>query len=106
MEQITKEVMEVAAAHAKNMDATLPEGRCPRTFERNRFVHTDIYWWCSGFYPGSMWYIYEYTKDAEIKALAEKHTLKLDPLQWVTTDHDVGFQLFCSYGNGYRLTGN
>ncbi|MBQ3070736.1 MAG: glycoside hydrolase family 88 protein [Tidjanibacter sp.] len=106
MEQITKEVMEVAAAHCKNMDAALPEGRCPRTFERNRFVHTDIYWWCSGFYPGSMWYIYEYTKDAEIKALAEKHTLKLDPLQWVTTDHDVGFQLFCSYGNGYRLTGN
>ena len=106
MEQITKEVMEVAAAHCKNMDAALPEGRCPRTFERNRFVHTDIYWWCSGFYPGSMWYIYEYTKDEEIKALAEKHTLKLDPLQWVTTDHDVGFQLFCSYGNGYRLTGN
>lgn len=106
MEQITKEVMEVAAAHCKNMDAALPEGRCPRTFERNRFVHTDIYWWCSGFYPGSMWYIYEYTKDEEIKALAEKHTLKLDPLQWVTTDHDVGFQLFCSYGNGYRQTGN
>ncbi|MBR4850685.1 MAG: glycoside hydrolase family 88 protein [Tidjanibacter sp.] len=106
MEQITKEVMAVAAEHCKNMDATLPEGRCPRTFERNRFVHTDIYWWCSGFYPGSMWYIYEYTKDEQIKALAEKHTLKLDPLQWVTTDHDVGFQLFSSYGNGYRLTGN
>ena len=38
--------------------------------------------------------------------MAEKNTLKLDPIQYVTNDHDVGFQLNCSYGNGFRLTGN
>lgn len=41
-----------------------------------------------------------------MKTLAEKNTLKLDPIQYVTNDHDVGFQLNCSYGNGFRLTGN
>ena len=32
--------------------------------------------------------------------------MKLDSIQYVTHDHDVGFQLNCSYGNGLRLTGN
>ena len=41
-----------------------------------------------------------------VKLLAEKNTLKLDPIQYVTHDHDVGFQLNCSYGNGLRLIGN
>ena len=41
-----------------------------------------------------------------IKKLAHTYTQKLAPLQFLKTDHDIGFQLFCSYGNGYRLTGN
>lgn len=63
--------------------------------------------WCGGFWPGILWYDYEYTKDARIKEEAEKFTASLKFLSEMPPyDHDLGFLMFCSYGNGYRLTQN
>ncbi|MFB9052710.1 glycoside hydrolase family 88 protein [Formosa undariae] len=63
--------------------------------------------WCSGFWPGVLWYNYEYTGDAEIKAAAEKFTAPIKTIAFTSAeDHDIGFQVYCSFGNGYRLTGN
>ena len=104
--QITQEVMERASTQYINMAFTLEKGKMPRSFSKNRLITSDIYWWCSGFYPGTLWYLYEYTGSENIKKLAHTYTEKLAPLQFLKTDHDIGFQLFCSYGNGYRLTGN
>lgn len=63
-------------------------------------------WWTSGFFPGTLWYIYEYSKKEEWKVAANRWTLALKREQWNTTTHDLGFMLYCSYGNGLRLTGN
>jgi len=63
--------------------------------------------WTAGFWPGVLWYDYEYTKDAKIKDEAEKFTGSLGFLAHTPAyDHDLGFLVFSSYGNGYRLTGN
>lgn len=63
--------------------------------------------WTSGFWPGILWYNYEYTKDPKIKDEAERFTKSLEFLSHIPAyDHDLGFLVFCSYGNGYRLTGN
>jgi unsaturated chondroitin disaccharide hydrolase len=63
--------------------------------------------WTSGFWPGVLWYDYEFTKDAKIKEAAEKYTNSLSQLvNSPVYDHDLGFLIFCSYGNAYRLTGN
>lgn len=63
--------------------------------------------WTSGFWPGVLWYDYEFTKDQKIKAEAEKFTQSLEFLSHTSAyDHDLGFLVFCSYGNAYRLTGN
>ncbi|MBQ9653755.1 MAG: glycoside hydrolase family 88 protein [Bacteroidales bacterium] len=64
--------------------------------------------WTSGFFPGSLWYLYEYSHDEKVKDVAWKNTLKLDPILDPELDvsHDVGFMVECSYGNAYRLTGN
>lgn len=63
--------------------------------------------WCSGFWPGVLWYDYEYTADTTIKREAEKFTESLEFLSNTPAyDHDLGFMIFCSYGNGYRLTKN
>lgn len=105
MESLTERVFKTARAQLTAMDAQLDEQATPRSFENGVFIPAGIRWWCSGFYPGSLWYVYEYTGDEAIRSLAEKHTLRLDSIQWVTTDHDVGFQLNCSYGNALRLTG-
>lgn len=63
--------------------------------------------WTSGFWPGILWYDYEATKDPRIKAEAEKFTASLGFLSKTPAyDHDLGFLVFCSYGNAYRLTKN
>ena len=63
--------------------------------------------WCSGFWPGILWYAYEATGDTVMREQAEKYTASLEYLSKAPAfDHDLGFLMFCSYGNAYRLTGN
>lgn len=59
--------------------------------------------WCSGFFPGVLWYMYEYTKDNFWKEKAREYTDKLSDQRFNRSTHDLGFMLYCSYGNGYRL---
>ncbi len=61
-------------------------------------------WWCTGFYPGSLWYIYEQTLDKDILAEAERTLKIIEPNQTYTGNHDLGFMMFCSFGNAYRIT--
>lgn len=61
--------------------------------------------WCGGFWPGILWYNYEATGDTTIRKEAEKFTSSLEFLSKIPAfDHDLGFLMFCSFGNGYRLT--
>src|SRR5690606_30189535 len=61
--------------------------------------------WTSGFFPGSLWYLYELSGDEKWKTMAVKYTEALDTIQYYTGNHDVGFMIYCSYGNGLRLAG-
>ena len=97
--------MDVAldSASALNPDKAI----YPRSINKDGSLMTSHYkWWCSGFYPGSLWYVYEYTGDERYKELALKYQAGLEPLRFRKDDHDIGFQLMCSYGNCLRLTGN
>lgn len=63
--------------------------------------------WCSGFWPGILWYGYENSASVLMKDKAERYTQALKSIiEEPAYDHDLGFLIFCSYGNGYRLTGN
>lgn len=62
--------------------------------------------WTSGFFPGELWYMYEYTQDSFWKTKAEQHTETLEREKLNGGTHDMGFKMYCSYGNGYRLTKN
>ena len=48
--------------------------------------------------------MYEYTKDDFWKEKARKQTELLEQEKWNGSTHDMGFKMYCSYGNGYRLT--
>lgn len=62
--------------------------------------------WCSGFWPGILWYDFESSRDEIVREEAERYTEALEYLsQRPAFDHDLGFLMFCSYGNAYRLTG-
>lgn len=76
----------------------------PRTTEKDGSVsYVPIDDWTSGFFPGSMWYMYELTGDQKWVELGKKYTEDLDSVQYLTWHHDVGFMINCSYGNGLRL---
>ena len=64
----------------------------------------DIYDWTSGFFPGSLWYVYEFTGDEAVKAEAVKFTELLNPIRKYTGTHDLGFMMNCSYGNALRFS--
>lgn len=105
--ELTDNVFELAKIRYAAMDEVLDEGEYPRSTNADGSLRTsDEGWWCSGFYPGSLWYIYEYTGDDTIRDLAWKHTRSLEGLIERHTDHDIGFQINCSYGNALRLTGD
>lgn len=63
-------------------------------------------WWCSGFFGGSLWYLFEYTKDDKWKDAADKWTMAVEKQKDNKGTHDLGFMLYCPFGNGYRITGN
>ncbi len=62
--------------------------------------------WCSGFFPGELWYLYEYTKDTSWLNAAKEFTAPIEAEQYTKTTHDLGFEIYCSAGNAYRLTKN
>lgn len=80
--------------------------RLPRTFEKGKDVSSDSRWWCSGFFPGSLWYVYENSKSPEMLKYAKMYTNRVEREKYTTDNHDVGFMLYCSFGNGFRLTGD
>lgn len=76
----------------------------PRTFEHGKLVTVDWRDWTSGFFPGTLWYLYEATGDPVWRTRAEQFTANVAPAQHNRSTHDVGFVLTCSFGNGLRLT--
>lgn len=79
----------------------------PRTTAKDGSLkRTDMYDWTSGFFAGNLWYLYEYTQDENWKQNAIRWTESLEPLKTFKDHHDLGFMMYCSYGNAYRLTKN
>ena len=92
----------VIEKQAQKMSAKVEKSSClPRSIQRGMVSPAD---WTSGFFPGTLWYVYEYTGKEEWKERAERATALLESEQFNAFDHDVGFKMYCSYGNGYRLT--
>ncbi|WP_353135207.1 glycoside hydrolase family 88 protein [Pseudopedobacter sp.] len=107
-----KSVVESAFSFAEKQSLLMAEkykdqvGRLPRTYEKGKDISSDSRWWCSGFFPGSLWYIYENKRNQDILKYAELYTDRVEREKYTTDNHDVGFMIYCSFGNGYRLTKN
>ncbi|QBQ39992.1 glucuronyl hydrolase [Sphingobacterium psychroaquaticum] len=101
-----QEKLKDAAQQISTLTAATPPDKFPKTFENGQQKFSNSSWWCSGFYPGTLLYLYEGTKNDTLLTLA---TDKLKPLakeQFNKGTHDLGFMLFCSFGNALRLTGD
>lgn len=87
-------------------EAYKDSGKNPRSAESNCVQLVTERDWTSGFFPGSLWYLYELTGNEAIKEKAALFTSFVEKAKYRTNTHDLGFILYCSYGNGYRITGN
>jgi hypothetical protein len=107
-----KKVVDEALANALQQSILMAEkyadqqGCLPRTWLHGRDVSSDSRWWTSGFFPGTLWYIYENSGDSTVLDYARLYTARVEREQYTTDNHDVGFMLYCSFGNGLRLTGD
>lgn len=109
LDAVIAHALDIARVQGVNMARSLQDepDLLPRTVSpEGELVTSDAEWWTSGFFPGVLWYLYEYTGDPEIKKLAHDFTLRVEEQKYATDHHDVGFVIFCSFGNGYRLTGD
>lgn len=77
----------------------------PRTVQDGKIRYIPPEDWTSGFFAGSLWYLFELTGDEYWKERAVLQTEVLDTVQYLTWHHDVGFMVGCSYGNGIRIGG-
>lgn len=90
----------------KEIEVIEASGEClnPVTLKTDGSVYyCDYTDWRSGFFPGSIWYLYELSGDSTLVPLATKYTNAIEETKNLTWHHDVGFMVNCSFGNGLRL---
>jgi unsaturated chondroitin disaccharide hydrolase len=91
------------SAQYQAMMKQLPQGRFPKTYEGGELKTSGSDWWCSGFYPGSLLYLYEQTRDEALYKEAVRMLGLLEREKNNTSTHDLGFMMYCSFGNAERL---
>ncbi len=108
MKQLIEENMHFAAQQYKVLMKNVPADLMPRSYDaaKDQLITSNTKWWCSGFYPGSLWLIYGATGDKDIKEEAEKRLAIQEKEKHYTGNHDLGFMMFCSFGTAYNLTKN
>ena len=110
------EIFAKSAAHYRALDAAAtplmkdekgglrtPHGWKKWKTGRDELDMRSIYWWTSGHFPGSLWYLYEATGDSFFRDRAIAWTEILEPNKTVDSNHDVGFITYCSFGNARRI---
>ena len=109
LSELVDKALEASAVRAHVLaENVLPEeGLLPRTFEDGKLQTCSYPWWVSGFFPGTLWMLSEqFPADTLLRTRAEEFTARAEPAQWLTNTHDLGFMIYCSAGQGYRLTGS
>ena len=76
----------------------------PRTLVNGELKMVTSRDWTSGFFPGVLWYLHESTSGENWKNAARDFTANIEQEKYNNTTHDMGFKVYCSFGNGYRLT--
>ncbi|MEZ4687789.1 MAG: BNR repeat-containing protein [Bacteroidia bacterium] len=100
------EIFHRASQQYAYMASSLPDDQFPKTRENGALKTSGSGWWTSGFYPGTLWYLFEQTGDSVLYKEAIRKLEVLEKEQFNTTTHDLGFMMFCSYGNALRISGD
>jgi unsaturated chondroitin disaccharide hydrolase len=105
MSQLIEDQFAFAAKQYKVLEKNVPADKMPKTYyaATGKVESSETKWWCSGFFPASLLYIFEHTQDLEVLAIAKKRLALQEPMKHYTGNHDLGFMMFAPFGNAYRL---
>jgi len=109
MSKIISQALDTAALQSIRMAESLQArpGLLPKSITKDgEFETSKTSWWTSGFFPGQLWYLYAYTKNSTLKYWANEYTQRVRQQMYTKNNHDVGFMIFCSFGNAYKVTGD
>jgi len=99
-----QDVLVQSAAQYKILANATPLNGLPRTFENGNVQTTNPDGWVSGFFAGTLLRLYEYTQDSVLLKNALIRLRLLEKEQFNKTTHDLGFMMYCSFGNAIRIT--
>jgi unsaturated chondroitin disaccharide hydrolase len=85
--------------------ADYPKDQMPQSFDSatNKVTSYERTWWCTGFYPGNLLYIFQETKDSSLLPEINRALAIIKPNENYTGNHDLGFMMFCSFGNAIKI---
>jgi unsaturated chondroitin disaccharide hydrolase len=96
--------LQFAAGQYKVLVHQVPEGGMPGTFTNDKLVTCKPGNWIAGFYPGNLIFLFEATGDSSFYNEALHKISLMEPEQYNTGTHDLGFMMYCSYGNLYKIS--
>ena len=94
-----------AATQYKLMAKQLDTGQYPKNFNpaNGKFETSNSGWWCSGFYDGTLLYLYTNSHDQQLLTQAEEALKGLAKEQYNTHTHDLGFMMYTSFGQANQV---
>lgn len=97
---------ELAYKEARKEKNALRARVMPRSIAKDStLAMIDAYDWCSGFFPGSLWQLYDYTNNPDHRQLAVSWTWRIEDAKNYTGNHDLGFMVNNSFGRALEATG-
>ena len=89
-----------AAVQYKVLQQNRPAHKFPKTYfpTTGNYEWSGSDWWCSGFYPGTLLYLYQQTNDTALYNEAMRMLTLLEKEKYNTTTHDLGFMMYNSFG--------
>lgn len=96
--------LQSAAKQYKFLMQKVPEGVMPETYDNEHLVTCKPSNWIAGFYPGNLIFLFAATQDSSFYKEALHKISLMEPEQYNTGTHDLGFMINCSYGNLYRIS--
>lgn len=105
LKQVARQDVTDAVAQYQLLAKNRPAGKFPKTYyeDKQQYDFSNSGWWCSGFYPGTLLYLSELSGNDALRAEAKSTLDSLEREQFNTRTHDLGFMMYCSFGNAYRL---
>ena len=80
------------------------EGKIVVSYKDGAIKTANIHNWVSGFLPATLWLLYDFSHDEQIKEYAEILTRRQEGVKNYARTHDLGFMVYCPFGNAYRIT--